>query len=61
MSVSRYEARPSTKLIAQTLAPTTPPSEAYEIQVTHAWKALGGDVSDNTLDPTALWFTAILE
>jgi hypothetical protein len=49
------------RLTVQTLAPTTPPSEAYEIQVTHAWKALGGDVSDNTLDPTALWFTAILE
>jgi hypothetical protein len=48
-------------LIEWTLAPTTPPSEAYEFQVTEAWKAVGGDVSENTLSPSGLWVTAILE
>ena len=49
------------KLIYQTLAPTTPPSESYEKQILTAWQLAGGETADETLSPAGLWMTAILE
>ncbi|RXK36716.1 hypothetical protein M231_06023 [Tremella mesenterica] len=44
-----------------TLAPQTPPPAGVEDSLMAAWKAAGGDTSEDTLAPAALWLTAILE
>ncbi|OCF45484.1 hypothetical protein I317_00731 [Kwoniella heveanensis CBS 569] len=44
-----------------TLAPQDPSNEATEDEVLLSWKKAGGDSSEDTLEPAALWLTAIIE
>ncbi|WVF72232.1 hypothetical protein IAT40_007044 [Kwoniella sp. CBS 6097] len=44
-----------------TLAPQDPLDEATEDEVLLSWKKAGGDSSEDTLEPAALWLTAIIE
>ncbi|WVQ98691.1 hypothetical protein IAU59_005822 [Kwoniella sp. CBS 9459] len=44
-----------------TLAPQDPPDEAIEDELLLSWKKAGGDSSEETLEPAALWLTAIIE
>ncbi|WVQ78066.1 hypothetical protein IAT38_000147 [Cryptococcus sp. DSM 104549] len=44
-----------------TLAPQDAQDEAAEAEALAAWKKVGGDVSEETVEPSGLWITAIIE
>ena len=48
-------------LMTQTLAPQGSYSKTIENSVLSSWRGAGGDASDDTISPSALWGTAILE
>ena len=43
------------------MAPQTPPADHLSEECLAAWKSAGGDASEETVDPSGLWITAILE
>lgn len=46
--------------LSKTLAPQDE-SDQKEAQALAAWKKVGGDASEETVVPSALWITAVIE
>lgn len=47
--------------LSKTLAPQDEADQKKEEQALAAWKKVGGDASEETVVPSALWITVIIE
>lgn len=47
--------------LSKTLAPQDESNQKKEEQALADWKKVGGDASEETVVPSALWITAIIE